>query len=74
MDVFPIFLLQGVGDDKEEGEEDEDIDTQLLALQLHGFASIGQEGGQIARKGIELLGRQGAAYGCLLYTSDAADE
>src|SRR5690242_10242360 len=60
VDVAPIFGLQQVGQQGEEGQEQHDPDADRFALQACRFAGVGQEGADVASDRVVLLGSRGA--------------
>src|SRR5690606_21945563 len=56
VNVFPVLALEQVGEHEEEGQEQQDVDTDALVIQLVRVCRVGQEGDQILDGPVELLG------------------
>src|SRR5229473_1309987 len=52
MYVFPIFSLKKIGDYREQSEENQHINTDMVSLQFNRLAEVNQEIGEIAHGGI----------------------
>src|SRR5690606_32501533 len=59
LDVFPVLTLEQVGEDEEEGQIQQYVDTDAMAGFLDRVSRVAEEGNQVAHGGVVLVGGLG---------------